>query len=399
MPGESVPREISEMEHNNVRDINIDSLGDRVCYFSLSGDLALKAFYDIRCSSFNKETARKKLKNELKQRLYFAMLMFDKVVMHCSDPLRNDVVLEVLEENIEWIENGNISFIFSKKINDIRTDYKKYIDKKINEYSEGYCSEKEAESLQQGHITNKYYDRVIKILSATKYLIRKSSDENCSFARLVINDLKPQYQTENVIVDSRTDLSQILSLNLTLSQLLHMRCLKCMGNGEKENGQWVFPPFIVADVIEGVQACLEQGNKIARSAIVDSLEEEIKKKVKRLQPLQKTVLKAITLRMDILYCKMNSGRQLILEFHPLYENRSNYQIDCFSEYLKIIAESINPIELTSNKVGRILKDDLLPNFRYMYLSCMADAREYIKLTLLNQSGMEQYPQVLLGVFE
>lgn len=403
MPGEKVPKEKvnlnseSSGQSKEKESISIDAFNNRVCYFSLSGDLALKAFYNIRFSTFKADNGRKKLKNELIQRLNFAVLMFDKVVMHCSDPLRSEVVLEVLEENIEWIKNGHIVFIFSKQINDIKSEYKKYIDNKINDYSEGYCSEKEAASLKQEHITNEYYERVIKVLCATDCLVRKTSDSNCSFAKLVINDLDPNFQTENVVIDSYANLSQILSLNLSLFQLLHMRHLKCRGDEEKEVGHFVFPQLLVNDVIDEIKDCLEQGNTIARSAIVDSLEEELKKNGKRLTTLQKNVLKAITLRMDILYCKMNSGKQLILEFHPLYEKRSNYQIDCFSEYLKLVTGSKKKILLTPAKINKILNEDSLNYFRHIYLSCMADTREYIKLAF-NGNDTNQYQEPLLEVF-
>lgn len=403
MPGVKVPPDPSidmkDTDDKDIRTMNIDQLETRSCYFSLSGDLALKAFSNIKFSTFKKENRRNKLKEALKQRLYFAVLMFDNVIMHCSDPLRSDIVLEILEENIYWVKNGNILFVFSNQVNNIIDDYKKYIDNKINDYSEGYCSEKEAESLKQPHINEKYYERVINVLKLTKLMLRKSNDSNCFFDKLVINDLNSQFQSENVIVDTYTDLSQSLSLNLSLFQLLHIRHLKCKGDEEKEYGYFVFPPPLVNDVVDGILDCLEQGNTIARSAIVDSLEEEIKKDGRQLTRLQKNVLNAITLRMDVLYCKMNSGKQLILEFHPSYENRSNYQIDCFDEYLKLISGSHKKINLTSSKIDRILKHEQLLNFRFGYLNCMVDTREHIKLAQLNSNNSNQYQEKLLELFQ
>lgn len=402
MPGEKIKSYVESSDasgiHKEKKIVNIDEIKERVCYFSLSGDLALNAFGNIRFSTFTKEQRRRRMKAEFKRRLYFAILMFDKVVMHCSDPLRSDIVLEVLEENIQWVKKGRIVFVFSKQVNDIKEDYKQYIDNKINDYSEGYCSEKEADSLKQVHITNEYYDRVIRVLDTTDFLIRKSKENNCSFDKLVINDLNAQFQPENVIVDSYTDLSQVLSLNLSLFQLLHMRHIKCKGDEEKETSYFVFPPQLVNDVIDGIKDCLEQGNIIARSAIVDSLEEAIKKKGEKLTKLQKNVLKAVTLRMDVLYCKMNSGKQLILEFHPSYENRSNYQIDCFDEYLKIISGGREQVNLTQGKINKILEEESIQHFRYGYLSCMADTREHIKLTQLSESDLNQYKEKLIDLF-
>lgn len=382
MPRINIER-TSENEENKMKTIRINELLGRVCYFSLSGDLALEAFSRIKFSSFNEEQRRERLKYAFTQRLYFAITMFDKVVMHCSDPLRSDIVLEVLEEHIEWIQMGYIVFVFSKHITDIENDYKNYIDDKIKEYMEGFCSEKEASSLKPKHADLKYYERVITLLKNTQYLVRKPDEPQYSFDKLVVNDLDPQTQPENVIIDSSAHLSQILSLNLSLIQLLRMRHLGCREDEEKEVGKFVFPQEMVNSVIEDIRICLEQGNTIARSAIVDSLEEEFNKNQINITKVQKNVLKAITLRMDILYCKMNSGEKLILEFHPSYEDRSNYQIDCFKEYLKIITAKDKEISLTQQITNKILHNKGLNCFRVGFFVCMADTREYMKLTQFN----------------
>lgn len=402
MPREKIISEIENRETENENGlkqvINIDDLSERVCYFSLAGNLALQAFSDIKYSTFKRETRSGKVKKDLMQRLFLAILMFDKVVMHCSDPLRSEIVLEVLEENVQWVTSGRILFVFSRHIKDIRKDFKKYINSKDKEYSDGFYSEKEAASLRQEHINDDYYERVIKLLEKTDYLVHKPNNESYSFDRLVIKDLTSRVQTENVIIDSSADLPQVLSLNLTLFQLLHMRYLKCNEDEEKEVGKFVFPQEIVEDVIEKIKDCLEQGNVIARSAIVDILEEEIKKKA-TISRLQKKVLKVVSLRMDILYCKMNSGEKLILEFHPSYENGSNYQIDCFNEYLKVVAGQSNPILLTHQNTDKILNTEDLDNFRMIFLNCMADMREHMKLSQLNSNDSNQYKEKLLELFK
>lgn len=398
MPGEIVQQTIDGNKSDEKKIIGIDELSERVCYFSLAGNLALDAFCKIKYSTFTKEKRRSKLKKAFSQRLFLAVLMFDKVVMHCSDPLRSEIVLEVLEENIQWIKDGRILFVFSHHIINIRDDFKVYINNKIKEYSEGFHSEKEAESLKQEHIDHEYYERVISLLENAAYLVHKSNKDSYSFDKLVIRDLTSQVQTENVIIDSHSDLPQVLSLNLTLFQLLHMRCLSCKEEEERDVGKFVFPQDIVDDVTEKIKDCLEQENTIARSAIVDSIEEEIRKKSNRITKLQKNVLKAVSLRMDILYCKMNSGEQLILEFHPSYENSSNYQIYCFNEYLKIIAETTTPIPLTSQITNKILCVDDLDYFRMVFLNCMADMREHMKLSQINSNDFNQYREKLLELF-
>ena len=403
MPGEKIPPiQGNDKEENRARQrrkIEINELSGRVCYFSLAGNLALEAFSQIRYSTFRDEKRRRnKLKGDFTQRLFLAVLMFDKVVMHCSDPLRSEIVLEVLEENLEWINEERILFIFSHHINDIRKDFKIYINNKISEYSEGFHSEKEAESLKQNHMNDAYYERVISLLENVNCLVLKPSKKSYAFDKLVLKDLSSQAQAENVIMDSNVDSPQVLSLNLTLFQLLHMRYLKCNDDEEKEVGKFVFPQDIVDDVIEKIKDCLEKENTIARSAIVDSLEDEIKKKGSTVTKLQKKVLKAVSLRMDILYCKMNSGEQLILEFHPSYESGSNYQIDCFNEYIKIVAKKNKSVLLTHEITDKILHKEDLDFFRMVFLSCMVDMREHMKLSQINSNAPNEYREKILELF-
>lgn len=116
--------------------LSVDELDGRVCYFSLSGNLALQAFEDIRLSTFSPIARKSKLRQALTDRFYFAVLMFDKVVLHCSDPLRSEIVLEFLEDHIQWIKVGRIVFIVSNHINNVKDDYENYIHQKIQEYSE-----------------------------------------------------------------------------------------------------------------------------------------------------------------------------------------------------------------------------------------------------------------------
>lgn len=359
--------------------INVDNLNGRVCYFSLSGNLALQAYEDINFSTFGNTKKKRLLKQALTDRLHFAILMFDKVVMHCSDPLRSELVLNVLEEHIEWIQFGKIVFIVSNHIENIRNDYQRYIQQKIQEYEDGYCSSTEAESLKQDYMDENYFNRVERVLEASPYLVRKSTNVAYYFPTLVLNDLNPEFQREQVIIDASSNLPQILSLSLTLYQLLHIREFSVT---KDDLGQvhHVFPQSVVERVSSEIQRHLRQRNTIARAAIVDSLKEELKKE--KLTKIQELVLDAVSLRMDVLYCHMNSGQQMILEFHPSYEQRSIYQVDCFLNYMKMVAQSDRIVKLSRSIIDKILETDELSNFRLFYLASTADMKEQMNLAQL-----------------
>ena len=385
MPGETLKKaEVTTSESkakpSAKKEINVNDLEGRVCYFSLSGNLALQAFESMNFSTFPPDEKEQRLRQELLARLYFAILMFDKVVMHCSDPLRSKLVLEILEQHVHWIESGKIVFIISKHIGNIQKDFERYIRSKISEYSRGYCSKKEAISLKQSHIDRPYYKRVKDLLDKSPFIVRKSADN--SFDSLVLSDLSSQFQREQVIIDPSLDVHQILSLSLSLYQLLHARALNYKKD-EPGTGEFIFPLPVVNEVTKQIQTHLRQKNTIARSAIDDSIRERLKKV--GLTNLQESILESISLRMDVLYCHMNSGKQMILEFHPSYEQRSMYQANCFSEYLNLIAQSDKIVELDVAKIDNMLNSPDLSLFRLFYLACMADMREYMNLAEVEYS--------------
>ena len=158
--------------------------------------------------------------------------------------------------------------------------------------------------------------------------------------------------------------------------------------------EYVFPNKIVKKVIKTVKAHLSQGNTIARTAIVDSLKDEL---IGRdLTDIQENVLNAISLRMDVLYCHMNSGKQMILEFHPSYEHRSMYQLNCFLSFINLIAESDKKIKLDNTIINKMLADSDLKSLRLCYLVSMADTHEHINL---DQHEFGQRSQKILSTFD
>lgn len=388
---------IAPINEGEQKPINVNVLKGRVCYFSLTGDLALKAFEEIKFSTHKSQKRKQKLKEAVLARLYFAVIMFDRVVLHCSDPLRSELVLEILEEHKQWIESGRIAFIFSNDITNVRRDYRNYIQQKIEEYSDGYCTEKEANSLRQGFMTDAYYERVIRLLETTPVLIRKPRGKANSFDNLVLRDLDQNVHHERVILDSQSDISQILTLDLSLHQLLNVRLLSLTNHSSKCEMEFAFPLHIVNEVSTQIRQHLKQGNVIARSAIVDSVTGVDPNSMFRQQ--QQNILKAITLRMDVLYCRMNSGKQLILEFHPSYESRSIYQTECFSAYLSCIADCDTDICLDPNIINAILSNDSLNLFRLFYLACMADTKECMSLAQPNSSDPTQYHEDMVKLFK
>lgn len=374
-------REMSEISDNSgftkKKLCSVHNLKGRACYFSLAGDLALKAYKELALSAIRKEQRVGRLKRDVLQRLYYAVLMFDIVLMHCSDPLRSEMIFEILSDHKDWIEEGYIAFIYASNIYNINTDYRKYIQRKIQEYSllDSFC-EPEMNSLKQDHMTDQYYDKVISLLDASNYIIRKPMESEYKFTSFVQSDLNSE--VGQIIISSKpTDRASVNAASMTLYQLMSVKYI------DKSTGKLkpVFPENIIEEVLETIEEHLDQGIMVARSAVVSMIEDRFKADRKRMNRQQISVLNAITLRMDILYCKMNSGKCLILEFHPSYEPHSSYQIKYFFQYCKKIGRKNTRLDITKKLVDQILscKRNEIVSFRECYLACISDARELMQL--------------------
>lgn len=366
--GESLEKEI----------IDVNDLEKRVCYFSLAGDLALKAFDKYYIDECDTEKHNEELKSAVTQRLYFAVVMFDVVVFHCSDPLRSPLIKEILNEHLKWIVEGRIRFIAGDDINDWYRDYDKYIKRKYDDYQKGFFAELEAASLRQPHIDKKYKKNVTALLSKSRYYIRKDSTASSQFTSLLKEDIK--HNNEQIVIGLNCEEDNMFTgvkqfaVKKTVYQLLHAQYYsEAMAN----NIQDVFDTKMVSDVFSNVRKALEKRQAVARSAIVEAL----KKQIEKPSELQEAIFDAITLRMDLLYCRMNAGKHLILEFHPSYEQQTLYKLECFELYLKKFGYRQGLALLSMEKIDKLIHSDEIHNFRRIFLASMADTHEQSNFTI------------------
>lgn len=358
--------------------LQVNDLEKRVCYFSLAGDQALKAFEKYYIDENNKEEDYKELKAKVVQRLYFAVIMFDIVIFHCSDPLRSPLIKDILIEHIDWIVEGRIRFIASDDINDWEKDYNNYIDRKYNAYQKGFYARLEAESLRQPHITEEYKQSIKELLGKSKYYIRKDVTGSSQFTALLKEDIKHNNEHIVICLDCEEDNMfanvKQFAVEKTVYQLLHAQYYRGNVNSNLIN---VFSPDKVSSIFSQLRKALEKGQAVARPALVEA----VKERINDLSELQEAFLDAITLRMDLLYCRMNAGKHLILEFHPSYEQQTIYKLDCFNLYLRKFGYRHSLDSLTINLVNKIVNSVEIDNFRRIFLASMADTHEQNNFTI------------------
>lgn len=361
-------REYVAEEKNQTSELEVSKLDGICAYFPLADCFNLKVFARKKRINGDNQKKKEKMKSEISNRLLMALLLYDHVLMHCSDPLRDELVFEVLSSCVDFIDEGSILFVFSNKIVNISNDYQKYIKNKSIEYSENDFSKEDISSLNQKHITDDYFIKVIELLNRTPTMLKKGKEGRLGFKTLIQNDLVPNGQEIAIIGnDNNYTFSHMRLLNLSLYQLLHLKYYK---NGKIIE---IFDEGKIEDFLrEWNESCL-QGDSFSRHTIVEQLNEECveHKKTKR-GVMQKEVLDAIETRLSILYSYLNCGPHHIIDFNPSTEKRSVDNIESFNFYVRKIAKREDDVKLTSEIVRNIRRDKEWKNFRYEFFSCMSE---------------------------
>lgn len=359
----------------------ISELEGKCVYFPLADYHNIKIFKDH--NSHNGELDDVALKNSLSSRLYLALLLSDTVILHCSDPLRSQIVFEILNENIDFIKDGTILFIFSNHINNIKSDFQKYIKDKCEEYKRNEFSEADVKSLEQRHINETYYQEVINLLMHTPFILKKLNDGSSGFKTLIQNDLNSNVECA-VMGENNFARSHIRLLNLTLYQLLNLKYVESL---ESYTIKDVFEHEKIEEFIANWEADVDKGAPFSRHTIVEQLRQEFVNQQGKVKRSQERVINAIETRLSMLYSKLNCPNHQIIEFHPATEKRSVYSWKYFLCFLNEISEN-RSVTLTSEKVKKIRSSDEWDSFRNDFLACMADLNSYI--SSCQQSELRYY---------
>lgn len=359
---ENVNEKNPNVSNKEIKKVN--TLEGKYAYFSLADYHNIRIFKQHNYGSNGERVKDTTVKIDIENRLYLALLLFDGVIMHCSDLIRSKTIYDILENNVHFVENGKILFVFPNCINVIRDDYKKYILKRKAEYEQNDFSKTDVNSLMQPHMTEEFYEKVISLLEKTPFLLKKGVDGNSTFRQYIQSDLDGTVETAVMGKDNYKN-SHVKLLNLTINQLLNLKYLS--GNDIKS----VFNPEKITDFITDWESAADDGAPFSRHTIVEQLTKENESSTGNLGKKQKNVIDAIETRLSMLYSKLNCGKHQIIEFHPAKEKRSIYNWKHFQTFLREIANDHN-VDLDCEKVKKIRKSKEWNNFRNEFLACMAE---------------------------
>ena len=359
--------EISGNNENERKQIKrVNELEGRCAYFPLAD------YHNIRI--FERYSNSGTIKKNISCRLYMALLLFDKVILHCSDPLRSEIIYDLLSEDkkLQFIENEDLLFVFSNSINDIEKDFKEYIIQKMRDYELNKFSKTDISSLAQVHMDDGFYKKVIEILNKTPCLLKTGITGSKRFKTLIKSDLSDK---ELPVMGKDTFAnSHIRLLNLTLYQLLNLRYIS---NEKKENKEVLESVFEEEKIKEFIDSWISESEtrptvSFSRHTIVEQLSKECVVMQKGItQNRQKSVINAIETRLSLLYSKLNCGIHQIIEFHPATEKKGVYNWSCFEGYMGEIVGNIH-VALNGEKVRAIRESGEWDEFRNGFLICMAE---------------------------
>ncbi|WCN81965.1 hypothetical protein [Micromonospora sp. LH3U1] len=153
----------------------------------------------------------------VQQHLEAALLLADKVVIHCADPYRSSQVAATLEQLLPCVSSGDMLFLLGENTQNPRTHFRGYIDQKIQQYGKSELGQRDVASLE--NVENDAVERAEALLGTSPFgLIRGFSGAD-GFNRAVRRDLQP---TEPVTICEHFAASIVSRLSLTLRQLLDL---------------------------------------------------------------------------------------------------------------------------------------------------------------------------------
>jgi hypothetical protein len=273
------------------------------------------------------------------------------------------MVFNILKNNCSLIENDAIQFVFSSSIEDINKDYKSYIERKITEYKENPNSDLDVKSLTQQHMTDKYYQKVIELLSKNKCLLCRGEHGNKTFTKLIKKDLN---EAELIIIDKDyLDNSEINQLNLTLYQLLKLQI---------NNKGPIFPMGKIDEFINSWSKEARTEGSFLRHTITTEIRGMEPKKTKgnkdNTPQMRNRLATDIEYRLSILYSKMYCEDHFVLEFDPQKEWRLLYSRHFIRLFLRHIFG--NEVPLDYQKVLTIRNSPEWGNFKEVFALSMCD---------------------------
>jgi hypothetical protein len=166
----------------------------------------------------------------LRSHLETALLLGNKVIIHCADPFRSESVLELLYEYQEFVASGDILFLMGSTIDDVKQDYVGYLRRKADQYLKSDYGDTDANEISDRLQDVDYLTRVMDLLDMNPFLLHRGFVGTRRFVTAVKLDLE---KSERMVVCGSVMGSKLSNLNLSIFQLLNLEEIPDGGSKRK----------------------------------------------------------------------------------------------------------------------------------------------------------------------
>lgn len=262
----------------------------------------------------------------IEQHVETALLLAEKVVLHCADAYRSSRVTKVLNEFQPCISSGHLLFLLGENTQNPRTHFRGYIDHKIRQYSQSDLGKRDVASLSEVDVDAA--DRAEKLLSLSPVALIRGFSGADHFIRAAKRDLQP---AEQITIREAFSASVLNRVSLTIRQLLDLSEFSAEGQLLRLTADSPTVRKLQAEVNR-----LANHNSFSRQILMEALRRATK------LPDDDPIHEAFEERVSVLHLAGTTGGMPHLEITNHRDRNSVYYYSYLLEHLSVLAEVPHP---------------------------------------------------------
>lgn len=262
----------------------------------------------------------------IEQHVEAALLLADKVVLHCADAYRSSRVTAILNEFQPCIIGGHLLFLLGENTQNPRLHFRGYIDHKIRQYSQSDLGKRDVTSLSEVDVDAA--DRAERLLALSPFALIRGFSGADNFIRAAKRDLQP---AEKINICEPFIASVLNQLSLTIRQLLDLTELSPEGQLHRITADSATVGKLQAEVNR-----LASHNSFSRQILMEALRRATK------LPEDDPIHEALEERVSILHLAGTTGGMPHLEITNHRDRNSAYYYAYLLEHLSVLAEAPHP---------------------------------------------------------
>jgi hypothetical protein len=153
----------------------------------------------------------------VQQHLETALLLGEKVAVHCADAYRSSTVGSILEAFRLCVEAGDLLFLLGENTQDPSGDFRNYIDYKVEQYRKSEYGERDVRSLTR--VDQEAAERAERLLALSPHALIRGFAGTDAFVRAARHELEPG---EQITIHEHFAASLSGRLSLSVRQLLDL---------------------------------------------------------------------------------------------------------------------------------------------------------------------------------